>query len=137
MLQVDGRRTYAGMALELGLPEETVERRVQHLLDTGVIEIAAVSDAARLGFAGQAMLGIHCEAGMARTVAEHLAAMDAYVYVVLTAGSFDVMAELCVLDRAQVLAQITDLEKLPMVTRVQTYHYAGLEKMTHAWDVVR
>lgn len=135
MLQVDGRRPYASMAAELEIPEHLVERRVQQLLATRVIAITAVSDAARLGFAGQAMLGIHCESGAARPLAETLAAMDEYVYIVLTAGSFDVMAELCVRDRARVLELIADLERLPVVTRVQAYHYGGLEKMTHTWDV--
>ena len=135
MLQADGRRPYASMASELEIPERLVRRRVEQLLETGVIAITAVSDAARLGFAGQAMLGIHCESGAARALAETLAAMDEYVYIVLTAGSFDVMAELCVRDRARVLELIADLEQLPVVTRVQTYHYGGLEKMTHTWDV--
>ena len=135
MLQVDGRRACASMASELEIAEDLVERRVQQLLETGVIAITAVSDAARLGFAGQAMLGIHCETGMARLLAETLAAMDEYVYIVLTAGSFDVMAELCVKDRARVLELVADLERVPGVTRVQTYHYGGLEKMTHTWDV--
>src|ERR1700685_3414455 len=91
-LQQDGRRSYASIGKAVGLSEAAVRQRVQRLIDTGVIQIVAVTDPLPLGFRRQAMIGIRC-AGDLEQVAEHLAVLDEIDYVVITAGSFDLLIE--------------------------------------------
>ena len=56
-LQADGRRSYAAIATAVGLSEAAVRQRVQRLLDSGVMQIVAVTDPLQLGFTRQAMVG--------------------------------------------------------------------------------
>ncbi len=91
-LQEDGRRSYAGIGKAVGLSEAAVRQRVQRLIDAKVMQIVAVTDPMQLGFARQAMIGIRCT-GDTIKLAEKLAALPSIDYVVLTAGSFDVIAE--------------------------------------------
>src|SRR6266704_602716 len=72
-LQQDGRRSYAAIAKVVGLSEAAVRQRVQKLLDTGVMQIVAVTDPLRVGFRRQAMIGLKAE-GDLRQVADKLAA---------------------------------------------------------------
>src|ERR1700712_1308569 len=91
-LQVDGRRSYAEIGKAVGLSEAAVRQRVQKLTETGVMQIVAVTDPLQLGFYRQAMIGLKVT-GDTRVVADALAALSAVDYVVLTAGTFDIMVE--------------------------------------------
>jgi DNA-binding Lrp family transcriptional regulator len=48
-LQRDGRRPYTSIAKTVGLSEAAVRQRVQRLLDSGVMQIVAVTDPLRVG----------------------------------------------------------------------------------------
>src|SRR3712207_6360937 len=91
-LQEDGRRPYATIGKAVGLSEAAVRQRVQRLLDAGVMQIVAVTDPLQLGFPRQAMIGIRA-AGDLEGLADRLAELDEVDYVVITAGSFDLLAE--------------------------------------------
>ena len=91
-LQADGRRSYADIGKAVGLSEAAVRQRVQKLTESGVMQIVAVTDPMQLGFTRQAMIGIRA-AGDTRVLAEQLAEIPEIDYVVLTAGSFDLLAE--------------------------------------------
>lgn len=91
-LQEDGRRSYAAIATSVGLSEAAVRQRVQRLTEAGVMQIVAVTDPLQLGFAREAMIGIRVR-GPIEPVANGLAALDAIDYVVITAGSFDIIVE--------------------------------------------
>ncbi len=92
VLQEDGRMSYAAIGKAVGLSEAAVRQRVQRLLDSGVVQIVAVTDPVQVGFARQAMIGIRAE-GDTRIVADRLAEVPEIDYVVVTAGSFDVIVE--------------------------------------------
>src|SRR5712691_5265854 len=91
-LQGDGRRSYAAIGKAVGLSEAAVRQRVQRLHETGVMQIVAVTDPLTLGFRRQAMIGLKCDGDLAK-VADDLANMDEIDYVVVTAGSFDLLLE--------------------------------------------
>jgi Lrp/AsnC family transcriptional regulator for asnA, asnC and gidA len=91
-LQQDGRRSYAAIGKVVGLSEAAVRQRVQRLTDSGVMQVVAVTDPLQLGFARQAMVGIRAR-GELETVAEALSDLEEVDYVVITAGSFDILAE--------------------------------------------
>src|ERR1017187_10978496 len=91
-LQRDGRRPYGAIADEVGLSEAGVRRRVQRLRDSGVMQIVAITDPLQLGYGLEALIGIRVQ-GDVRLVADKIAAIDEANYVVMTAGSFDIIAE--------------------------------------------
>jgi len=67
---------------------------VQRLRDAGIMQIVAVTDPLQLGFTRQAMVGIEVE-GDVRIVADKLSALPEVDYVVMCAGSFDLLAKWC------------------------------------------
>src|SRR4051795_3546507 len=73
-LQQDGRRPYASIGKAVGLSEAAVRQRVQKLVESGVMQIVAVTDPQQIGFARQLMIGINCE-GDVEAVADQLCAI--------------------------------------------------------------
>lgn len=132
-LQQDGRRSYATIAKAVGLSEAAVRQRVQRLLDAEVMQVVAVTDPLTIGFNRQAMIGIRCE-GDIEPVAETLSAMQEVAYVVATAGSFDLMAEVVAEDDDQLLHIINKrIRAIPQVRSTESFVYLKLHKQTYTW----
>jgi Lrp/AsnC family transcriptional regulator for asnA, asnC and gidA len=131
-LQQDGRRSYAAIGKIVGLSEAAVRQRVQRLIDSGVMQIVAVTDPMSLGFRRQTMIGLRCT-GDLELVAGQLAAMDEIDYVVITAGSFDLLIEVVCEDDDQLLEILTRIRSLPSVTTTETFVYLKLRKQTYSW----
>ena len=134
-LQADGRRPYAAIGKAVGLSEAAVRQRVQRLIESGVMQIVAVTDPLELGFARQAMIGIRVE-GPLESVSDELAGMAEIDYVVVTAGSFDILAEVvCESDEQLLEILSTRIRTLPGVRSTETFVYLRLRKQTYSWGV--
>lgn len=132
-LQRDGRRPYGSIAEEVGLSEAAVRRRVQRLRDSGVIQIVAVTDPLQLGFTRQALIGLRVE-GDVRTVAAKVVALPEVDYVVICAGSFDLLAEVVCSDDESLLRVLNDsIRAIPDVRTTETFMYLKLAKQTYTW----
>ncbi|MEW2620002.1 Lrp/AsnC family transcriptional regulator [Streptomyces sp. NPDC048106] len=132
-LQEDGRRPYAAIGKAVGLSEAAVRQRVQKLLDQGVMQIVAVTDPLTVGFRRQAMVGIHVE-GDVESIADVLTAMSEVEYVVMTAGSFDILAEIVCEDDDHLLDVINKrIRALPGVRSTESFVYMKLKKQTYMW----
>ena len=131
-LQSDGRRSYAAIGKAVGLSEAAARQRVQRLVDAGVMQIVAVTDPLTLGFRRQTMIGIRCVGDLERT-ADLLAEMAEIDYVVITAGSFDLLAEVVCEDDDQLLEIISRVRTIPSVTTTETFVYLKLRKQTYSW----
>jgi Lrp/AsnC family transcriptional regulator for asnA, asnC and gidA len=132
-LQRDGRMSYATLAKQIGLSEAAARQRVQRMLDTGVMQIVAVTDPLTLGFRRQVMIGMKVEGDM-RKVAEQLAAIPEVDYVVVCAGGYDLLAEMVCVDDDHLLSLLNDqIRSIPGVTTTETFVYLKLAKQTYAW----
>jgi Lrp/AsnC family transcriptional regulator for asnA, asnC and gidA len=132
-LQQDGRRAYATIAKSVGLSEAAVRQRVQRLLDAGVMQIVAVADPQRLGFQRQAMVGLKVN-GDLREAARRLAALSEVDYVIVCAGSFDLLVEVVCVDDDHLLAVLNEhIRTTPGVVNTETFVYLRLEKETYTW----
>jgi Lrp/AsnC family transcriptional regulator for asnA, asnC and gidA len=132
-LQQDGRMSYAALAKRIGLSEAAARQRVQRMLDTGVMQIVAVTDPLTLGFRRQVMIGLKIEGDM-RTVAEKIAQIPEVDYVVMCAGSYDILAELVCADDEHLLGLLNDkIRTIDGVQSTETFMYLKLAKQTYAW----
>jgi Lrp/AsnC family transcriptional regulator for asnA, asnC and gidA len=132
-LQTDGRKSYADLAKAVGLSEAAVRQRVRRLLDDGVMQIVAVTDPATVGFSRQALVGIRAE-GDLRAVAKRLSALPELEYVVLCAGSFDLLVELVCEDDEHLLKLLDEsIRAIEGVRETETFVYLRLVKQTYAW----
>lgn len=132
-LQQDGRRSYAAIGQAVGLSEAAVRARVGRLIENGSMQIVAVTDPQQVGFTREAMVGISVE-GNIDAVAEKLEAIDAISYLVVCAGSFDILAEVIAEDDKHLLAIINDrIRAIPNVRSTETFVYLKLRKQTYTW----
>ena len=136
LLQGDGRLSYSAIAKDVGLSEAAVRHRVQKLIEGGVIQIVAVTDAMQMGFARQAMIGIKVT-GDVQEVAAKLGAMDELDYIFITTGRFDILDELVATSDDELLDIISKrVSTIDGVVTTETFVYMRLVKQTYAWGVV-
>ena len=132
-LQQDGRRPYATIGKAVGLSEAAVRQRVQRLTDSGVIQIVAVTDSMTVGFSRAAMVGIRCEGDIER-VADKLEDLAELTYLVVTAGSYDLMAEIVCEGDDHLLEVINKkIRAIPGVHHTETFVYLKLRKQIYTW----
>jgi Lrp/AsnC family transcriptional regulator, regulator for asnA, asnC and gidA len=132
-LQADGRRSYAEIGKAVGLSEAAARQRVQKLIETGVMQIVAVTDPMQLGFYRQAMVGIRAT-GDTRVLADKLAAIPEIDYVVLTAGTFDILAEVVCEDDDELISLLNSrIRCLEGVIATETFVYLKLRKQFYNW----
>ena len=132
-LQDDGRRSYAEIGKAVGLSEAAVRQRVQKLTDSGVMQVVAVTDPMQLGFFRQAMIGVRVT-GDTTIIAEKLSEIAAVDYVVLTAGSFDILAEVvCESDEQLIDLLNNDIRAIDGIQTIETFVYLKLQKQFYNW----
>jgi len=132
-LQSDGRRPYAAIGKAVGLSEAAVRQRVQRLLETGVVQIVAVTDPVQVGFSRQAMVGLRVD-GDVTVVADQVAQLREVDYVVVTAGSYDLLVEVVCEDDEHLLDLVSRrLRALPGVRSSETFVYLKLRKQRYDW----
>ena len=132
-LQSDGRRSYAEIGKAVGLSEAAVRQRVQKLQESGVMQVVAVTDPMQLGFYRQAMIGIRVTGDTTR-VARLLGEIPAVDYVVLTAGSFDILAEVvCENDDDLIELLNQRIRGIEGVQSTETFVYLRLHKQFYNW----
>jgi Lrp/AsnC family transcriptional regulator for asnA, asnC and gidA len=112
-LQADGRRPYAKIAASVGLSETAVRQRVSRLIESGVVQIVAVTNPLQLGFTRQAMIGIKAEGNLDPLV-ERLNSMDEVDSVVVTRRIIRHLGR-------------------PGVRSTESFVYLKLSKQTYQW----
>ncbi len=134
-LQQDGRRSYAAIGKVVGLSEAAVRQRVQRLIDSGVMQVVAVTDPTELGFSRQAMIGVRATGDLG-PVADALVAMDEVDYVVVVAGSFDLLVEVVAESDEHLLDIVSQqIRAIGSVVSTETFVYLRLKKQTYSWGV--
>jgi Lrp/AsnC family transcriptional regulator for asnA, asnC and gidA len=132
MLQRNGRQSYASMASAVGLSEAAVRQRVQRLIDAQVLQIVAVTDPTQVGFARQAMIGVRVVGDPTQPLAE-LEAMPEIEYIVITAGSFDLLLEVVCEDDDHLLDVLRRIRRLPGVSSTESFLYLKLHRQRYDW----
>jgi Lrp/AsnC family transcriptional regulator for asnA, asnC and gidA len=132
-LQIDGRMPYAKLGPAVGLSQAAVRQRVQRLIDSSAMQIVAVTDPLAVGFTVEAMVAVKAE-GDLRKVADALAGIDEVTYVVITAGRYDIMAEVVCEGAEELLALVNDeVRAIPGVSHAETFTYLHLAKQSYSW----
>lgn len=134
-LQTDGRMSYARLSEKIGLSQPAARQRVNKLIESGVMEVVAITDPLKLGFNVQADLGINVTGGP-RKVVEALRSLPEVEYLRYTAGRFEIMAEVLFETSEELHAFVNGrLREIPGVDRVETLMLLERVKETHDWGV--
>jgi Lrp/AsnC family transcriptional regulator for asnA, asnC and gidA len=133
-LQQDGRRPFTQIAAELGVSEAAVRARTNRLVERGIIQIVGVTDPLKLGFQQMAMVGVRCERDKLLAVAEAVAGFAEVDYVVITAGTYDLLVETVCEDNTALLDFLaTKLRAIEGVRDTETFVYLRMVKQTYQW----
>ena len=133
-LQRDGRMPYTKLASAVGLSEAAARQRVQRLIDTGTIQVVAVTNPLMVGRRRMALIGIRTS-GATDTIAARLRDVEEIEYLVVTAGAMDFLAEVVVRDEAELLRVTNLVRAIPGVTSTETYVYLDIAKQTYTYGV--
>jgi Lrp/AsnC family transcriptional regulator, regulator for asnA, asnC and gidA len=131
-LQEDGRRTFGRIAKAVGISEATVRQRIQRLQDSDVMRIVAVIDPTALGVELRATVGLRVGGELEQT-AQAAAAIPEVDYVVVTAGSFDLLLELLCEDTSHFYAVLDSIRRIPGVRAAESFMYLRIVKQTYPW----
>jgi Lrp/AsnC family transcriptional regulator, regulator for asnA, asnC and gidA len=135
-LQRDGRRPFTVIARDLGISEAAVRQRVARLQAAGVMQVVAVADPMTLGFKTMAMVAISVDGRARKQAAEAVGLLPEVSYLVLTAGSFDMLAEVVCEDNDHLLRLLSeDLARIDGVRQTQTFMYLRLLKEAYTWSL--
>ncbi len=113
-LRNDGRMPYRAIAEIVGLSEAAVRQRVNRLVKDKVCQITAVMDPKALGLNAVASVGMKVDGDFVE-VADRLASIKQVEYVILTAGLFDLMAELVCRDYDELLSVLRQIRNIPEI----------------------
>lgn len=131
-LQIDGRRPFTRLAAELGISEASVRQRVSNLINTHVMQIVAVTNPVKLGYDMAGMIGIRVAGARLFEVAERIAAFDEVIYLIVCAGSFDLLAEVVCQNNDHLLRFLTEkLYKIEGVQQTETFLYLRVCKQNN------
>ncbi len=133
-LQEDGRASYADLGPLVGLSAAATRQRVLQLIDSGVMQVVAVTDPIRLGFDVQAMVGFQV-IGDLETVSARMAEFIEVDYLVITTGRFDILAEVVATSTEHFLKTLNAIRNLPGVQSSEVFTYLRLQKQSYDWGV--
>jgi Lrp/AsnC family transcriptional regulator for asnA, asnC and gidA len=111
-----------------------VRARTNRLVERGILQVVGVTDPLKLGFQQQAMIGVRCESNRLLAVAEAVSAFAEVDYVVITAGTFDLLIEVVCENNEALLHFLTEkLRAVDGVRDTETFVYLRMVKQTYQW----
>jgi Lrp/AsnC family transcriptional regulator for asnA, asnC and gidA len=133
-LQADGRMQFSKLGPLVGLSPAAARQRVVQLIDDGVISIVAITDPTSSGQLAQAMVGVRVQ-GDIDAVVSAIEAHPEIVYLVVTAGRFDLLAEIVCEDSTRLLEVLHSIRTQDGVLFAEVFTYLQLAKQTYNWGV--
>ncbi len=132
MLQEDGRCPNTVIARDLGVSEATVRARIETLRSSGVLQIVGLTDPGNMGFGVMAMIGVQAASELG-PIATEVATWPETTYVVISAGSYDMLVEVVGRDNSDLLRISEQLRAVPGVRTTESFIYISRHKLNYAW----
>jgi Lrp/AsnC family transcriptional regulator for asnA, asnC and gidA len=130
-LQRNGRESFRGIAVRVGVSEATVRARYGRLTSEGILQVVGVTNPLGLGFE-QALVGVKTS-GSPSGVADEISQWPEADYVVVTAGQFDVVVEVVASGRTELLELTNRIRALDGVVSTETFLYLEMWKQLYDW----
>ena len=133
-LQRDGRMPFTQIAENLGLSEATVRFRVQKLLENDIIQIVAVADPLKLGFAMAGNIKLHVNRQMFHQVLDELSKINEIWYIAIATGGEDIDVEFHVKSMEDLTNLLVEkLSTIEGVLRTETSIILKYHKRQYDW----
>ena len=126
-LHADGRVAYQAIARELAISESQVRLRVKRLVTSNAVKIMALTSPEVLGFETMAMMGVTVARNISLAqVATAVSEVPSVTYVAISAGQFNLLAEVACENKAQLLALIDEIRLISGVASLESWNYLRL-----------
>jgi Lrp/AsnC family transcriptional regulator for asnA, asnC and gidA len=136
-LQENGRRPNVAIARALHVTETTVRHRIERLISSGFLRVAAVIDPRKTAYQLDVLICAELERERSLEAARRIAAFPNVVYVGLTSGRWDVVVEALFHSDEELLEFLTrKLTRAIGVRRTETYHVLRILKLNYDWKVL-
>jgi Lrp/AsnC family transcriptional regulator for asnA, asnC and gidA len=133
-LSPNARRSNVQIARELGIAEGTVRRRIQRMMDGGILRVVPVLHPRLLGFAVEVRFDLSVELGQIERVGQQLAAMPEVYGVVYCTGARDLSVGALFRSDDELLEFLDHrLPTIPGIQRVTTTHVLRTTKRLRDW----
>lgn len=135
VLQENARLPNSEVAAQVGSTEPTVRRRVDRLLERGIIKIVAVASPFQLGYQIVAILGLQIDHSHLDHIEQTLYAMPEIRFAGVTLGSFDIVVEAWFHSNETLLSFLHErLSPLAGIQRIESLQVAKMLKYTYDWS---
>jgi Lrp/AsnC family transcriptional regulator for asnA, asnC and gidA len=129
ILQKDGRATFAQIANLLKVSPGMIRVRYNRLVELGIVRVVAITNPLRMGFQTMALIGIKTEPDKLLDVADHIAALDEVIYLILVSGAYDIIAEIVCKDQNHLLNFLSErLYKIDGVHESESFMHLKIVK---------
>lgn len=134
-LEIDGRQTNAKLARSIGTSKATARRKLNTLLDDGIIKIVAVADPQAQGYKAVATMGIRVHPGEVDSVANKLASYESIRFVIITAGRYDIITWV-MFRKSEDLSDFVrnELGNIPGLVSAETMIYLKIKKFSFTYS---
>jgi Lrp/AsnC family transcriptional regulator for asnA, asnC and gidA len=137
-LSNDPRCSVTKMAEDLAMPESTVRHRLNRILQTGLIEFAAIVDPLQFGFNTWTIMEIQADLNRVEAVGERLATFPEVYFVGLTTGGYDLLVGAVFRSTEELSGFVTTkLANIPGIVRTSTSSVLKVFKRTSAFGLLR
>ena len=136
-LQDDGRTPFTKIAKKAGVSESTIRARYRNLVEGGLVRTVSIVNPYALDFQAPAIIAINTEPGKVEEVAKAIAGLPEVAYLVMTLGSYDLIAEVYCRDLPHLTTLITtQMQVIPGVRSTDTLMIANIFRMSYRWSPV-
>jgi DNA-binding Lrp family transcriptional regulator/predicted transcriptional regulator len=136
LLQRDGRTSNVEIARELGVAEGTVRKRLERLIESGIIRVTAVANPGVLSNATPVFVGVEVDLQRLEQVATALAGMPEVLRVAIVAGEYDIIIEAVLPAMDRLLPFLRDrVGAIPGVKHTATFQVLELAKWSSDWSI--
>ncbi|NJC21523.1 DNA-binding Lrp family transcriptional regulator [Arthrobacter pigmenti] len=133
-LQIHGRASWQQIARAAGTSDSTVSRRVNQMLDDGLVQVIAATDPLLCDEGYPVLVQITSRAGATAEVARELAIRPDVRFAALVTGSFDVVVELIVRSQTELCYVLfNEIERIPGVWSTTTESVVAHYKLANLW----
>lgn len=130
----DGRTPFTSIATALDVAEGTVRKRVNRLLEEGVLQVVGIIDPEKVGIQTLAIVGVKTMGSNVDRVVAQLRKLPEVRYVAICAGTYDIILEVAVPSNEALFVFLTKtLRTIPDVIGSDTSLVMKICKQRYEW----
>jgi Lrp/AsnC family transcriptional regulator for asnA, asnC and gidA len=134
-LQDDGRKPTAEIARALRVPRTTVARRIERLVNDGIITIGVFANGTRIGLPVHAMILLQVAPTRYDAVVAAIVSLVEIRWVGILSGPFDLLVEAMLPSNEALRHLLLDkLARIDGITQMQTAHVLEVAKIVFDWN---